>query len=229
VALHIPEAGRLFGSQKLRVRSVDAWYLTEAERSPSRAALVLRRAAARASEGLAIVVRSDAQSGPTVRRLCPGAVVAPAAEEEILLDPQTEDAVHIQRLWRAVAQHLGALERRRARLSRAQLDGHAADEVRRPAVLADHIIAQVAPLVRELGARSAAAGELVLKRDAGNGRRDEVYVSRADLLARIAVLGGARRARFDPLELREGADDGERTQERNPFLDDSGGRRLATG
>jgi hypothetical protein len=53
----------------------------------------------------------------------------------------------------------------------------------------------------EIGRRSGAPGELVLRRDVGNGRREEIYVTKADLLDRLLVLPPEWRLPFGALGL----------------------------
>jgi hypothetical protein len=67
--------------------------------------------------------------------------------------------------------------------------------------VAELLIAHVGPELREIAKRSGAPGELVLRREAGGGRREEMYVTSADLLRRVQVLPPDRRAVFTPLGL----------------------------
>ena len=64
-------------------------------------------------------------------------------------------------------------------------------------------MAEMAPVVREIAKRSLAPTELVLKRQTGDGRREEIFVSRRDLQMKLRGLGPATRAVFAPLELGE--------------------------
>jgi hypothetical protein len=61
----------------------------------------------------------------------------------------------------------------------------------------------MAPVVREIAKRSLAPTELVLKRQTGDGRREEIFVSRRDLQVKLRGLLPATRAVFAPLELGE--------------------------
>jgi hypothetical protein len=56
-------------------------------------------------------------------------------------------------------------------------------------------------VVREITKRSLAPTELVLKRQTGDGRREEIFVARRDLQVKLRPLGPAARAVFAPLEL----------------------------
>jgi hypothetical protein len=59
--------------------------------------------------------------------------------------------------------------------------------------------------VQEIAARSLAPGELVLRRLLGGDRREEIFVSKADLKQKLEPLDGTRRALFDPLWAEGGA------------------------
>jgi hypothetical protein len=53
----------------------------------------------------------------------------------------------------------------------------------------------------EIARRSGAPGELVLRRDVGDGRREEIYVTKAELWERLLVLPPERRMAFTALGL----------------------------
>jgi hypothetical protein len=72
-----------------------------------------------------------------------------------------------------------------------------------PAAVAERLIGQLAPVVSEIAARSGAPGELVLRRDVGGGRREEVYVTKAELCEKVMVLPPSRRAAFERLGLHD--------------------------
>jgi hypothetical protein len=212
LAMHVPEPGMFGRGTRLKRRSLDAWHLMEVEIAPERACMVLRRSNKGPSAGIEIVVRSYGTSSPTVRRLTEA---GPAAREDAIMC-DADDAEVVRRLWKQVEKHVGALERRRTRLVSATLDGATVEEIRRPAMLAELIIGSVCGIVREIVQRSPAGAELVLKRDTGNGRREEIYVSRDEIVAKIETLRTERRRMFDVFGLEE-----EKTKERNVLYDDS--------
>jgi hypothetical protein len=57
----------------------------------------------------------------------------------------------------------------------------------------------------EISRRSGAPGELVLRRDVGDGRREEMYVTKAELWQKLLVLPPERRVAFAALGLSEPA------------------------
>jgi hypothetical protein len=70
-----------------------------------------------------------------------------------------------------------------------------------PEAVAERLIQQLAPVVNEIALRSGAPGELVLRRDVGGGRREEVYVTKAELYEKVLVLPPTRRGSFEQLGL----------------------------
>jgi hypothetical protein len=90
-----------------------------------------------------------------------------------------------------------------------------------PGKLCKRLVDVLAPMVVEIAHRSGASTELVLRRDAGTWRRDEVYITKAELVERMRTLPPSLRAVFDPLEL--GAPAGYRAAEvsESELIDDA--------
>ena len=61
------------------------------------------------------------------------------------------------------------------------------------------MVGDVAPVVLEIARRSGAPGELVLRREVAAWRREEVYVTAAELNDRVASLPVSLRHVFAPL------------------------------
>jgi hypothetical protein len=68
-----------------------------------------------------------------------------------------------------------------------------------PRVIPLELLAQLTPLARTIRDRSRMSGELVLKRDIGDGRREELFVPRATLAARFARLPYDYRRPFEDM------------------------------
>src|SRR5262249_57766500 len=84
-----------------------------------------------------------------------------------------------------------ALEARAA--SRTRLRGLAVDEVplddhERPSMLVDRVFAAMAPEVHVIVDRSKAPGELSLREELPDGRREEIFVSHAPLAALVGQV-----------------------------------------
>lgn len=123
-----------------------------------------------------------------------------AAGEREPYELSSEDAVRALKLYRAAVASTRDLASERGKMTEATLDGNALRGVE-PAKIAARMVHAMAPLAREIARRSGAPGELVLRKNVGAGRRDEVYVTAAELLEPIRTLPPALRTVFGPLGL----------------------------
>ncbi|WP_198096908.1 hypothetical protein, partial [Clostridioides difficile] len=97
-----------------------------------------------------------------------------AAGEREPYELSSEDAVRALKLYRAAVASTRDLASERGKMTEATLDGNALRGVE-PAKIAARMVHAMAPLAREIARRSGAPGELVLRKNVGAGRRDEVY------------------------------------------------------
>src|SRR5207245_5323427 len=95
------------------------------------------------------------------------------------------------------------LRQHRRSIVEAMLGDKPLKDQRDPKVIVERLVAVMAPVVREIAKRSLGQMELVLKRQTGDGRREEIFVSRKDLQQKLRPLGPAARAVFKPLDLGE--------------------------
>ena len=123
----------------------------------------------------------------------------PDAEPPLALDG--DDSAQMFRLCSRVVDSIQDLSGLRRGMESVDLDGQPLNELEWPAVVAERIISQLAPVITEISRRSGAPGELVLRRDVGGGRREEMYVTKAELYEKVLVLPPTRRAAFDILGL----------------------------
>ncbi len=200
VIIRLPVSGGwLRKGTRMKRTALDRWFVTRVEHDPAgRIAYSLRKSVRGPSPGLEIVLRGPGQERPTVRQLSES---GPALSDPVVLAGPDHD--NAQRVWKKLEAGLAGLELRRTRLGNAVFEGRPITEVPRPAVLAERIINAAAPLVRELRLRSAAPGELDLKRDLGGGRREEMYVSTEELTRKFTNLSASRRKLFDAFGLGE--------------------------
>jgi hypothetical protein len=112
-----------------------------------------------------------------------------------------QDAVHALRLWQRVVDSTNELAKRRTVMTSGLVDGRPIQEHDEPQLVCDRLVRTLAPAVREIAKRSGAPGELVLRRDVRAGRRDEVYITKAELHAKVLTLPPALRSVFEPFEL----------------------------
>lgn len=73
------------------------------------------------------------------------------------------------------------------------------NELEEPRVLPLELLAQLSPLARSIREKSRTTGELVLKRDIGDGRREELFVPRSTLAQQFARLPQEYRRPFEDM------------------------------
>jgi hypothetical protein len=112
--------------------------------------------------------------------------------------------MHAMRLWNRVLDSTHDLAVRRQAMTSATFDGKPLREIEDPSAIATKLINVLAPIVQEIARRSGAPGELVLRRDLGEGRREEIYITKAELNEKVLTLPATLRPVFDPFELSEG-------------------------
>jgi hypothetical protein len=111
------------------------------------------------------------------------------------------DVAVAEKIWQALRLECASLMDYREKLTRLELDGkdvfaeHLALEVVR------RLVATLAPTVREIAQRSPSAEELSLKKENDDGRREEIYLKKDELLAKLQPLPASGREVFAPLGL----------------------------
>jgi hypothetical protein len=179
---------------------LDKMVITEVAMSSDRTLITLRKAP-HGGAGYQIEVATDEVPARAVlRRL--GEDGHPTGDDALEMDG--EDAVHVMRLWQRVNDTMRDLAIRRQGMSGATFDGKPLRELDDPASVCTRMINVIAPVVQEIARRSGAPGELVLRRDLGEGRREEIYITKAELHEKVMTLPPAARLAFDPFELSEG-------------------------
>jgi hypothetical protein len=91
----------------------------------------------------------------------------------------------------------------RTRATSAKLGGVLVGEVPRPEVIAAAIVRALAPHVREIAARTTTPRELALKRELGDGCREELFITYDTVLERCKDLSAVHQEVFDMYGLRE--------------------------
>jgi hypothetical protein len=118
---------------------------------------------------------------------------------EVALDDRARPGLRllVERLETAVR----ALADNRSGLVSIEIDGTPIAQHGHPRVFAERLIAVIAPTVHQIAQRSRSPGELVLRRPLGDNRREEIFISTADLLKRLDGLPLHAREVFAPLQL----------------------------
>ncbi len=111
------------------------------------------------------------------------------------------DIAVLEKLWIAIRTECATLMDHREKLTRLELDGrdvfgeHLALEVVR------RLVATLAPTVKEIAQRSPSDQELSLKKENDDGRREEIYLKKDELISKLQPLPASGREVFAPLGL----------------------------
>jgi hypothetical protein len=194
--LHLPEnRGWISKKMKLVKHKLGKHEVTALRVGASRVTVSLRQPDA--GDGYDIVIDSD---WPRPRVIAVTAGSEPSLADAHPLELCDEEAV--QDLLTTLVDNAEAVRGEPVELTRALLDGQPLASHDDPTVLVDRIIELIAPTVREIGSHSLDGEELVLKRELGADRREEIYLPKQELLDKIEALSDANQARFDALGLR---------------------------
>jgi len=187
------------GKEKMKEEMLDRLFITKITRTSERHAFELGRKPREASAGFRFVMREAGRKQPTVQRLDAGG--SPIGETVTLTQL---DALKLKRLWREIEQSVADLVIHRARLLASTFHQQRVTELPTPIKVAMVIIQSVAPLVRDMAAHSRTPGELQLKRDLGDGRREELFVSAHEITKKYAHLTPRSRELFTCFGLEPG-------------------------
>ena len=110
------------------------------------------------------------------------------------------DYINGLRFWAKLAPSTHGLNRRQAMLS-ATANKKPLQENDTPESIGLRLIQNLAPILKEIAKRSSTPGELVLRRDLGGGRREELYATKAQFFEKIKGLPENFQRYFEPLEL----------------------------
>ena len=184
------------GSGRPRAVKLETFQLVDVQVSPGRDSFVLRENTRRAALGLHVVMPRGDGGAPLVvaldRRDQP-------TGQPFYLDDTGSAALHA--IWAAIDGHLTGLLAARSAVSAARIGGRDVTIVDHPSQVAESILLALAPLVREMRMRSRVPGELILKRDLGGDRREEMFVPRQVLWEKLATLPGHHRQVFEAVGL----------------------------
>ena len=128
----------------------------------------------------------------------------PDAEAQLPHVLDATDAAQLERLWTLLRSAAGPLQSQRARLLSATLLGRDVFEAALTTNLVVLVIKMIAPTVAEIARRSPNPGELSLKLEHDGGRREEVYLKKSVLVAKLDTVPLTERYVFEPLDLLRG-------------------------
>lgn len=177
--------------------SIDDSIIGSFELEANRSEIRLRRKPAE-KDTLAIVLqRADGRLTAEVHYLDD----AEAEEQRTALDAAA--VANLQRFWDGLLKGLGGAMAEKEKLQSVQFRGADVVEQDQAASFLRAVVALMAPIAAEIGRRTPNAAELILKLEKEGGRREEIYVRKADLAARLEPLAPGLRALFLPLGIIE--------------------------
>ncbi len=125
----------------------------------------------------------------------------PGEEDDTVTDLDEEDRARLEKLSQMLRQSVKTTLRFRTRLLSVRVGGQDLFEAKRLRPFLERVIEGIAPIVQQIIEHSPNPNELSMKIESDEGRREEVYVRRESLVAKIEVLDDSGRAVFAPLGL----------------------------
>ncbi|HTR54085.1 MAG TPA: hypothetical protein VMJ10_25505 [Kofleriaceae bacterium] len=189
VVVHMMKKG-LLGKAKPAPVDLGKYVMVAFERARDQNVITLKEKPDRASQGLRFMV---SEHGATWQSI---SISGDAETEANPLD--NEDVAGVRRLGDAAHGVLKDLMLHRTLID-ITLGGQPMTSLPEPRVVPMEVLSQLTPLARTIRERSRVHGELVLKRDVGGGRREELFVPRAQLSQHFAKLPPEYRRPFEDM------------------------------
>ncbi|MBT8492932.1 MAG: hypothetical protein KJO07_07710 [Deltaproteobacteria bacterium] len=187
------EPGLLGGNT--RKEGLHRMVVTKVHYTPGQFFYELRQSSKKSSPGFRVVIKDGSKPTPYIYRLSQDGKIDGKPEKL-----SGESAVAVKKLWNHLESSLDDLHAMRSTLTSLKL-GRSKDECSKPQLLAETMLTIVAPLVLEMRKRSQVHGELDIKRELGDGRREELFVNRDELCSRFANLPDHQRRAFEAVGL----------------------------
>jgi len=189
VIVHMMKKG-LLGKAKPAPVDLSKYVMVAFEKTGNENVITLKERADKPSQGLRFMVGDN---GATWQSM------------SINGDPETEanpldheDVDGIRRLGEGAAKALKDITSNR-QLTDLTLGNQALEKLPEPRIVPMEVLQQLTPLTRTIRERSRVSGELQLKRDIGGGRREELYVPRAQLAHSFSKLPMEYRKPFEDM------------------------------
>jgi hypothetical protein len=189
VIVHMMKKG-LLGKAKPAPIDLGKYVMVAFERGREEQVITVKERADRASPGLRFAISKDSATWQAMT------TSGDAETEPNPLD--IEDVDGVRRLAERANMTFGELITRRTMVD-LSLAGQALAELPEPRAVPMEVLTQLTPLARTIRERSRMSGELVLKRDVGGGRREELFVPRAQLAQHFAKLPDEYRHPFEEM------------------------------
>jgi len=185
---------KMFGGWKRARVSLDRAGVVAIERSHDLHVLVIRALAGRPSPGWRLVFEGDDRVA-----LVPVDLTMRPCGNAIELEGEAAAPLHA--LWETVEAALIEMVGTARTLRELAVGDATLDAMIDPSMVARTILGVLGPVVRQIRSRSRVPGELAIKRDIGDGRREELYVPREIIERKFATLPQAYRRPFEDIGL----------------------------
>jgi hypothetical protein len=123
----------------------------------------------------------------------------PEAEGQLPTSVDVHDRMQLERLWQLLRTAVAPLLDHKDRVTSLHLDAEDVFETGKALALIDRVVHLMGPTVTEIARRSPNPQELSLKAENDEGRREEIYVKKMDLLRKLTPLSPQERRIFAPL------------------------------
>ena len=191
VIVHMMRKG-VFGKAKPAPVDLGKYVMVAFERTLKETVVTLKESATKASPGLRFAVADGGASATWVSITAGG----DAEGEANPLD--FDDIAPVRQLAERANATLKDLLNRRT-LVDLTFGGKPISDIEEPRIVPLELLQQLKPLARTIREKSRMSGELVLKRDIGDGRREELFVPRATLAQQFARLPAEYRRPFEEM------------------------------
>jgi hypothetical protein len=190
------ETGWIHKQVRIRPQRLDRLYLSELSIDPAATTTVKLRAAQNGTgPGFDLTFLRDVSRVELVR-IREGGIDALDSRHDL----EAESAAKLRPLYDTLIALAADLAQHRRSLVSASLDDAPIHQAGLR-LLVERLVANIAPTVEQISRRSLAPGELVLKRLLDGNRREEVFVSKAELLKKLDLLPVHLQRVFEPLKL----------------------------
>ena len=189
VVVHMMKKG-VFGKAKPAPIDLGKYVVVAFERNSHESVVTLKENPNKSAQGLRFAITDAGATWVSIT------AAGDADGEPNPLD--LEDVEPVRRLAERSNAALKDLITRRT-LVDLSLGNTALGDLEEPRIVPLELLAQLTPLARTIREKSRASGELILKRDIGDGRREELFVPRATLAGQFARLPAEYRRPFEDM------------------------------
>jgi hypothetical protein len=191
IRVHMLKRG-VFGKAKAAPIDLGKYVVVAFERSTKELVVTLREGSTKAAPGLRFAI-TDGGAAATWTS------ISTAGDAEGEANPlDSEDLPPIKLLIERANATLKDLLNRRTLVDLA-VGGTQLSDLDEPRSVPVEMLGQLTPIARTIRERSRMSGELILKRDIGDGRREELFVPRSTLAQQFSRLPGEYRRHFEEM------------------------------